>query len=113
MSQEPKMNGHASSAPGNRVRANLVGNCLTIHVEGRFEFGCHQAFRCAYEGAAGKFTDCVVDLKATDYVDSAALGMLLVLRETVGVGKVSIANCQPGVQRIFRIANFASLFAIG
>lgn len=98
--------------PRTRVWAQVLGGCLTIHVEGRFQFDCHTEFRRAYEVTTEKFTECVVDLKATEYLDSAALGMLLVLREILGEGKVRIANCQPGVLNILKIANFAMLFAI-
>ena len=35
----------------NLVRTSSLGSCLTIHVEGRFDFNCHQQFRRAYEGA--------------------------------------------------------------
>ncbi len=69
----------------NQVRTSSLGSCLTIHVEGRFDFNCHQQFRRAYEGAAaGSYTEYVVDLRGTEYIDSAALGMLLVLRESAG-----------------------------
>jgi anti-anti-sigma factor len=90
----------------------VLGSCLTIHVDGRFDFNCHQEFRRAYETTAGPFTEYVVDLKGTEYVDSAALGMLLVLREGVGTTKVRIANSRPAVRKILQIANFSSLFAI-
>jgi anti-anti-sigma factor len=108
---KPKSNS-SDLASGNRVRATALGGCLSIHVEGRFDFNCHQEFRRAYEGAGGPFTEYVIDLKGTEYVDSAALGMLLVLREGVGAAKVRIANSRPAVRKILQIANFGTLFAI-
>jgi anti-anti-sigma factor len=97
---------------GNSVRAAAFGTSLNVYVEGRFDFNCHQEFRRAYESATGTFVEYVVDLKATEYIDSAALGMLLVLRESVGAAKVRIANSRPAVRKILQIANFDSLFAI-
>ena len=100
------------SGASNLVRTSSLGSCLTIHVEGRFDFNCHQQFRRAYEGAAAPVTEYVVDLRGTEYIDSAALGMLLVLRESAGSATVRITNTRPAVRKILQIANFNTLFAI-
>jgi anti-anti-sigma factor len=96
----------------NLVRTSSLGSCLTIHVEGRFDFNCHQQFRRAYEGPATSYTEYVVDLRGTEYIDSAALGMLLMLRESAGSATVRITNSRPAVRKILQIANFNTLFAI-
>jgi anti-anti-sigma factor len=56
----------------------------------------------------------VIDLQHTDYMDSSALGMLLVLREHAGSGSASVAitRCKPEVRKILQIANFERLFDI-
>ncbi|MET0594995.1 MAG: STAS domain-containing protein, partial [Polyangiaceae bacterium] len=86
----------------------------TISVEGRFDFHCHDEFRKVYESdGPGDVTDYLVDLRQTDYIDSSALGMLLLLREAVsGTDRVRIVNCQPAVRRILEIANFNHLFLV-
>ena len=112
MSHPTTKSGGYDRGVGNSVRASALGTCLSIHVEGRFDFNCHQQFRRAYESVGGPFTEYVVDLKGTEYIDSAALGMLLVLREGVGAAKVRITNSRPAVRKILQIANFNSLFAI-
>ena len=99
------------SRTGSHVRATLAGGVVTIHVEGRFDFGCHPDFRHSYEGF-GAVSDYIVDLEATEYLDSSALGMLLVLREVAGSGHVRIVNCGPAVRRILEVANFNRLFAL-
>jgi anti-anti-sigma factor len=96
----------------NQVRTSSFGSCLTIHVEGRFDFNCHQQFRRAYEGSGISPTEYVVDLRGTEYIDSAALGMLLVLRESAGSATVRITNSRPAVRKILQIANFNTLFSI-
>jgi anti-anti-sigma factor len=93
------------------VRTNVANGVVTIYVEGRFDFNCHRDFRRAYEGA-GPMNECVVDLSATEYLDSSALGMLLVLREAVGSSRLRITNSRPAVRRILEIANFQSLFSM-
>ena len=92
------------------------GRTVTISISGRFDFGIHREFRNAYEKA--EITEAnpkfVVDLGGTDYMDSSALGMLLLLREHAGGDKsdVAIVNCRPVIKEILDIANFDKLFAI-
>jgi anti-anti-sigma factor len=90
------------------------GRSVIISVAGRLDFHCHDEFRKVYESdAPGEVGEYVVDLKQTDYIDSSALGMLLLLREAVaGIDKVRIVNCQPAVRRILEIANFNQLFLV-
>ncbi|NQD58450.1 STAS domain-containing protein, partial [Pseudomonas sp. CM25] len=59
------------------------GKKLTIKIKGRFDFGKHQEFRKAYERIS-KPDSVVVDLSDATYIDSSALGMLLMLRDHVG-----------------------------
>ena len=87
---------------------------LTIKIKGRFDFSTHQDFRKAYEHVthAKSF---VVDLKETNYLDSSALGMLLLLRDHAGGDRadVRLENCSADVVKILAISNFAKLFHIG
>lgn len=87
---------------------------LTIQIKGRFDFGSHQAFREAYERSPGKADSVVVDLKETTYLDSSALGMLLLLRDHEGgeESRISLVNTSPDVQKILAISNFQKLFDI-
>lgn len=98
------------------VEAKLdAGNgTLNISVSGRFDFGIHQQFREATAVSADNVKQIVLDLSKTDYLDSSALGMLLVLREKVGENKnaVRILNAKPDVVKILEIANFDKLFSI-
>lgn len=86
---------------------------LTITIKGRFDFSKHQAFRRAYE-TGPKAKHFVVDLKDTTYIDSSALGMLLLLRDHAGGEKadVQLKNCIPDVNKILTISNFSKLFRI-
>lgn len=90
------------------------GNALTINIEGRFDFSSHQQFRRAYEGADNKPENYVIDMKETSYLDSSALGMLLLLRDYAGGddSKISIVNANDDVKKILSISNFGQLFTI-
>jgi anti-anti-sigma factor len=88
----------------------------TIKLNGRFDFNTHRDFRAAYEpliaDAAVKVI--TVDFAGVDYLDSSALGMLLMLRDKMGgVGKdVTLIGVQGNVKQVLDIANFGKLFRI-
>lgn len=90
------------------------GRTLTIGVVGRFDFSVQQQFREAYENGTAKPDAYVIDLSLADYMDSAALGMLLLLREYGGDGKVpvKIVNVKPQIRKILDIAGFDTMFEI-
>ncbi len=89
-------------------------NTLTIKVSGRFDFGVHQAFRKAIEQVSNTVRIVIVDLQSTDYMDSSALGMLLVLRDKINSNQQSVRlnNPKPEVRKILEIANFDRLFIL-
>ena len=89
------------------------GQQLTITISGRFDFSTHQDFRGAYEKEP-KGQRIVVDLTGTSYLDSSALGMLLLLRDHAGGERadVQLVGCNADVIKILTISNFAKLFKI-
>lgn len=90
------------------------GKRIVIHVDGRFDFSQQRAFRDAYRDIVDGQVEYVVDLNRASYIDSAALGMLLLLREHAGGDKarVSIQGCSADVRRVLDIANFGRLFKL-
>lgn len=95
------------------AQARPDGQSVTITIAGRFDFKVHQEFREAYKHAP-RTTEFVVDMARTDYMDSSALGMLLLLREHLGgdSAKIRIVNCKPDIKNVLSIANFHKLFAL-
>ncbi|KAF1012154.1 MAG: STAS-domain containing protein [Pseudomonas fluorescens] len=93
---------------------SLDGKKLTIAVKGRFDFGSHQTFRDSYERFYKVPETYVVDLKETTYMDSSALGMLLLLRDHAGgdEAEVRVVNSNSDVRKILAISNFDKLFDI-
>ena len=89
------------------------GAPVTIVVTGRFDFAVGEEFRRAYSShpPASSF---VVDLARAEYLDSSALGMLLLLRRYAGdrPDSVRIVNASPDVRRILEIAKFERLCII-
>ncbi len=90
------------------------GTELIINVHGRFDFNLHQQFRDIIETFDGNVDRYIVDLKDSDYMDSAALGMLLLLLEKADNEKerVRLINPNNTTKKILEIANFNILFDI-
>jgi len=91
------------------------GNTVNITISGRFDFSVHKEFRDAYSGqSSGSNNEYVIDMSQTEYVDSSALGMLLLLREHAGSdqAKVSINGSNKDVKEILLVSNFDKLFTI-
>ena len=90
------------------------GSKLTIAIKGRFDFAKHQEFRDAYEKLQLKPQLIVVDLKEATYLDSSALGMLLMLRDYAGGddSDIRVINSNSVVCKTLEISNFNKLFDI-
>jgi len=90
------------------------GDILTIGIQGRFDFSSNQSFRSAYESTKESVRQYHIDMKEASYLDSSALGMLLLLRDYAGgdQAKIMITNCNEDVKKIFTISNFELLFSI-
>lgn len=95
------------------ITATTSFDSVTIAISGRFDFSQNEAFRRAYEAhAAG--TRFIVDMARVQYVDSSALGMLLLLRRHAGNTKegVSLINSSKDVARVLEIARFNQMFTV-
>jgi anti-anti-sigma factor len=90
------------------------GKTLMIEVDGRFDASLLDEFRNCYESGSRNLTSYEVNLRKAEYLDSSALGMLLVLRDYAGGDKaeIKISNCSPEVKKIFAISSFEKLFSI-
>ena len=89
----------------------------SISIKGRFNFEMHSQLRAAYkEDASGtnKVRRFVIDLAGTEYMDSSALGMLLLLREETGANNadIEITNARLEIRKILETANFQRLFKV-
>lgn len=89
------------------------GRFVRIAPVGRFDFNCHHEFRDAYSNRNSDLTY-IIDLRRAQYMDSSALGMLLLLREHAGgdAARVVIENAQKEIRSILDVANFEKLFDI-
>ena len=95
-----------------KSKNSVDGSELTISIDGRFDFGLQKDFRSSYENI--KAQRYIVNLMNTEYMDSSALGMLLMMREYAGGSKadITLQNCSNEIKTILKVANFQSLFKI-
>lgn len=87
---------------------------IVINIDGRFDFSSHGDFNRAFVSSDGSLNHYTVDLTGASYLDSSALGMLLLLREHAGNDseRVVLRNPSPEVRNLLEIANFQQLFRI-
>jgi len=96
------------------IQSNVADSTLTIEISERFDFSAYQEFRNCYENLSEPPARFVVDFLDATYLDSSALGMLLLLRDFGGGddAAIELINCNPDVRKILTISNFGQLFEI-
>ena len=87
-----------------------------MKLSGRFDFNAHREYREALDRLIA-LPDSVafsVDLSEVSYLDSSALGMLLLLRDKAKqAGRpVTLSGVKGSVRQVLEIANFSKMFTI-
>ena len=99
-----------------QIQITNLGEKAILELSGRFDFNDHRAFKAAYDPIIQKAEVKVleVNLAGIEYLDSSALGMLMLLRERIQAAGKTVVLCNPSqtVSQIFEIANFKKLFTI-
>ena len=98
------------------VTVQVQGGKANLSLSGRFDFSAHGEFRRTYEEVMKQegVKGLDVDLGGVDYIDSSALGMLLLLKESADRAKhpLALVNCRGAVRRVLEVANFTKLFTL-
>jgi HptB-dependent secretion and biofilm anti anti-sigma factor len=96
--------------------AHLVNNKAIVSVKGRFDFSASREFQrtCTNALATLAVKEVEIDLGEVQFIDSSALGLLLMLREQGDNTHkaISLSNCHGAVKQVLDIANFSKLFHI-
>lgn len=94
----------------------VEGKTGTIMLIGQFDFNVHKDFRAASQELLEKpeVSSIDVDFEQVPYLDSSALGMLLLLKERAGAAgkELALVNCKDTVRQVLEIACFTKLFTI-
>ena len=87
---------------------------LVIDIIGRFDFSSHNDFRQSYEKLGEPPKQVFINMKQATFLDSSALGMLLILRDYAGgdTAQIKINSCNEEIRQILQRSNFDDLFQI-
>ncbi len=98
------------------IKVNVANNIARMSLGGRFDFSAHRAFRETSEQLLARegVQELELDLGTVEYLDSSALGMLLMLRDKARNAQraIRLSNCSAPVRQVLDIANFGKLFEI-
>lgn len=98
------------------INVQIRGHSACIAISGRFDFQMHGDFKEAYTPLLDNtaVSEIEVEMSKVDYMDSAALGMLLLLSERAKAADkpVVLAHASGTVLRVLEVANFSKIFNI-
>jgi len=98
------------------TNVTVSNSAATLSLVGRFDFKAHREFREAVEKLLQQSSGGAlqVDMKEVSYLDSSALGMLLMLRDKAKAASrdVALVGVNGNVRQVLDIANFSKLFSI-
>lgn len=94
----------------------INGKVGKVILAGQFDFNSHREFRQACESVIGNpnVGEVQIDFQKVTYLDSSALGMLLLVKEKVNAVNKALAlvNCKDSVKQVLEIACFGKIFSI-
>lgn len=98
------------------INVQVRDGAARIMMSGRFDFQVHREFKDAYTALltnAG-VREIEVEMSKVDYLDSSALGMLILLNERAKEAKKTIVLLNPSavVAQVLDVANFSKIFNI-
>ncbi len=97
------------------LTSSIQDRTLLVTLSGQFTFGDSKVFRPVLDMLdKDNIASVVLNLAPLEFVDSAALGMLLLLRDETGKRKqqLILRGPQGQVRKIFDVARFNTLFSI-
>lgn len=99
-----------------QVSTTIQQDKAIMSLNGRFDFNSHRDFRNGYDELlrSGAIKQLEINLNGVDYLDSSALGMLLLLKERASAASITLelSNCQGMVKQVLDVANFGKIFTI-
>ena len=98
------------------ITVQIRDRAARVTMTGRFEFQVHRDFNDAYmpllDSAAVREIE--IELSKVDYLDSAALGMLMLLNERAKEANkpIVLLDVSNVVSQVLQVANFSKIFNI-
>ena len=90
------------------------GKVFTVSMSDRFDITAYKDLVESYKDKLESVSKWILDMAKVEYIDSSALGMLLMMRELAGGenADITIVNLNASLKKIFTTANFHKLFNI-
>ncbi len=90
---------------------NTVDGKNIIHLDGRFDFGARKTFKEAVDRVAEEGSPFVLDLEKVTFVDSSALGLLVICHQNLKNKKIPfyLVNPQTYVKQVLDLANIGKM----
>lgn len=98
------------------IHSETLGNEIILRLEGRMDYPTHREFRDASDKALDvpDVNTIIIDLALVNFMDSAALGMLLLLREKAELKerKIVLSHPSPSILQVLKMVHFQKFFEI-
>lgn len=98
------------------ISVSILGSVARISMVGRFDFQVHREFKDAYSALLvnAAVSEIEIEMSKVDYLDSSALGMLILLNERAKEAKktITLLNASSVVSQVLDVANFSKIFNI-
>lgn len=95
------------------IASNDASDTVTITIVGSFDFSLFNEFRAAYSDLPNSYKTYVVDMSMVEYLDSAALGMLLSMRNAIEAdSNIELSGANAFIKNILMISRFDKRFDI-
>ena len=97
----------------NITQDTVDGNTI-LHLDGRFDFGARKAFKESVDRASEEGSPIGMDLEKVTFVDSSALGLLVICHQNLKNKNVSffLVNPQAYVKQVLDLANIGKMIHI-
>jgi len=96
---------------GMNITQDTVDGHYILHLDGRFDFGTRKTFKEAVDAASEENSSVVLDLKNVTFVDSSALGLLVISHQNLKNKKIPfyLLNPQTYVKQVLDLANIGKM----
>jgi anti-anti-sigma factor len=96
------------------VKQEQCAESVIIHMAGRFDFDSRKTFKEAMDQAIKEGMPVILDLGQISFVDSSALGLLVIAHQNFKNKKIlfCLVNPQTYVRQVLDLANIAKMIPI-
>lgn len=97
-----------------KITQDKVDGMNIVHLDGRFDFGTRKIFKEAVDLAAEEGSLLVLELEKVTFVDSSALGLLVICHQKLKNKKIPfyLVNPQTYVRQVLDLANIGKMIPV-